>query len=86
MSLNDKLKAAVDDLDLDRRLAELKQQAGDLAAEHGDRVEKVLDKVESEIDTRTKGKYADKVAQVRRQVSTGVAKVAEQRHREGPTD
>jgi hypothetical protein len=78
MSLNEKLKSAVDQVDLDRRIAELKGQAGELARQHGDKVEEVLDKIESTVDARTKGKYADQLAAAHRKVSEGVAKVAEQ--------
>lgn len=78
MSLNDKLKQAIDQVDLDRRLGELKGLAGELARQHGGKVEEVLDKVESRVDTETKGRYADKVGHARRKVSDGLAKLAQQ--------
>ena len=76
MSLNDKLKQAIDKVDPDRRIAEVRASAGELAREHGGKVEEVLGKVETTVDTRTKGKYADKLANARRKVSDGVARVA----------
>jgi hypothetical protein len=78
MSLNDKLKQAVDKVDPDRRVAELKASAGELAREHGGRVEEVLGKVEAKVDTRTRGKYADRLASAHRRVTEGVARVAAQ--------
>ena len=78
MSLNDKLKQAIDKVDPDRRLAELKASAGELAREHGGKVEEVLDKVGSKVDDRTRGKYADKLATAHRRVTEGVARVAAQ--------
>jgi hypothetical protein len=78
MSLNDRLKQAVDKVDPDRRVAELKASAGELAREHGGKVEEVLGKVEAKVDTRTKGKYADKLATAHRRVTEGVARVAAQ--------
>lgn len=91
MSLNDRLKQAIDKVDPDRRLAELKASAGELAREHGGRVEEVLDKVETTVDTKTLGKYADRLASAHRKVTEGVARVAgqpplddEQPPREGP--
>ena len=78
MSLNDKLKQAIDRVDPDRRLAELKASAGELAREHGGKVEEVLGRVETKVDTRTRGKYADKLASAHRKVTEGVARVAAQ--------
>lgn len=78
MSLNDKLKQAIDKVDPDRRIAELKGSAGELAREHGDKLEDALDKVEAKVDDTTKGKYADKLAAAHRRVTEGVAKVAAQ--------
>ncbi len=78
MSLNDKLKQAIEKLDPDRRIAELKGSAGELAREHAGRLEETLDKVEATVDGKTKGKYADTLASVRLKVTEGVAKVAAQ--------
>ncbi len=78
MSFNDKIKQAIDKVDPERRIAELKASAGELAREHGDKLEDALDKVEGRVDDKTKGKYADKVAAARHKVSEGVAKVAAQ--------
>lgn len=78
MSLNDRLKQAIDKVDPDRRLAELKGSAGELARQHGAKVEEVLDKVETKVDTTTRGKYADNLASARRTVTDSVAKVAAQ--------
>ena len=65
MSFNDKLKQAIDKVDPDRRLAELKGAAGELAREHGGRLDEALGKVEATVDEKTKGKYADKLASAR---------------------
>jgi hypothetical protein len=77
MSFNDKLKQAIDEIDLDRRMAELKGAAGELAREHGARLEEALGKVEATVDEKTKGKYADKLATARQKVTDTVATVAE---------
>lgn len=76
MSLNELLKRAVDKVDPDRRLAELRGSAGELAREHGGKVEEVLDKVEAKVDDTTRGKYADRLASARRKITDGVARVA----------
>lgn len=77
MSLNDKIKQAVDKVDPDRIVAELKASIGDLAREHGGKVDQAMAKVESGVDEKTQGKYADKLASARRKVNDGVAKAAD---------
>lgn len=77
MSLNDKLKQAVDKVDPDRIVAELKASVGGLARQHGGKVEETLEKVEARVDERTGGKYADKLAAARRKVHDGVARAAD---------
>ncbi len=88
--INETLKKKIDDLDLDRRLNELVDQAeslfkrgvdtaADYASEHRDDVDRVLDRVSAQIDERTQGKYADKVGKVRGQLELGLTKLAERR-------
>lgn len=56
-------------------------KAGELTHERRDDLEGYLAKAQSFVDERTDGKYADQVGKVRDQVSHGLAKLAEQRHR-----
>ena len=77
MSLNDKLKQAIDQIDPDRLVADLKGAVGELAREHGGRVEETLEKVAATVDEKTHGKYADQLASARAKVSESVAKAAE---------
>ncbi|RYB93956.1 antitoxin [Nocardioides oleivorans] len=77
MSFNDKLKQAVDKVDPDRIVAELKASVGELAREHGPKVDQAMAKVSARLDDRTQGKYADKLASARRKVNDGVAKAAD---------
>src|SRR6476619_593712 len=77
MSLNDKLKQVIDQIDPDRLVAELKGAAGELAREHGAKLEDALDKLGSTVDEKTQGKYADQLATARAKVSESVAKVAD---------
>ncbi|MFI6942627.1 antitoxin [Streptomyces sp. NPDC050418] len=62
MGLLDTLKA---------RLAPAKGKVGDLAKEHGDKIEHGLDKAAKTVDEKTKGKYSDKI-----RTGTGKAKDA----------
>jgi hypothetical protein len=89
--INETLKQKIDELDLDRRLNTLADQAehavnavidtaSDYAYEHRDDVDRLLTKVSASIDERTDGKYADKVTRVREQLDRGVSRLAE-RHR-----
>lgn len=77
MSFNDKLKQAIDKVDPDRQIAELKGAVGDLAREHGAKVDETLAKVEATADEKTKGKYAAKLAAVRASIMGEVAKAAD---------
>lgn len=83
MSINDRLKKVVDDLDLDRRVggAEEKVQegvatAGDYAYDHREDIERSLGNAARKVVERTDGKYADQVARVHRQLSAGLGKLA----------
>lgn len=52
-----------------------------LADERRDDVERYLDRAQEFVDRRTDSRYADRVTQVRAQVSKGVDKLAQQRRR-----
>jgi uncharacterized protein YjbJ (UPF0337 family) len=54
-----------------------KEKAGDLAVDNRARVEGALDKAGAKIDEKTEGKYADKIAKAKSQVTKGVDKIAE---------
>lgn len=86
----DKLKQTIDELEIDRHINEFiaqletaftsaRDKVATLAAEHGDDVERFLDKVTSSFDERTEGRYAPHVDKVRETVSTGVTKLADHR-------
>ncbi len=88
--INETLKQKIDELDLDRRVNELTEQAehvvrrgldsaAEYAHEHQDDVDRLLTRVSTSIDERTEGKYADKVTKVREQLERGVSKLAERR-------
>jgi len=55
-------------------------KAGDLAHDKRDTVTSGLDKVAAKIDAKTEGKYADKVAKAKVQITKGVDRLADQRH------
>ncbi len=91
--INQTLKQLVDDLDLDRRLNGLVEQAeegyqravasaGEYTHEHLDEVERLLDRVSEKIEERTDGKYADRVVQVRTRLIEGAARLADRRPRD----
>ncbi|CAL9593605.1 antitoxin [Streptomyces sp. MPA0124] len=62
MGLLDNLKA---------RLEPAKGKVSDLAQQHGDKIDRGLDKMARTVDERTKGKYSDRI-----QTGTGKAKGA----------
>lgn len=90
MSFLDKLKHKAEELDLPTKANQLadqakeaaqqaKEKAGELAHENRGRIEDLADKAGHAIDERTGGKYADKIAKAKEQVTRGVDKVAEGR-------
>ena len=88
MSFTDKVKHKADELGLSEKAHQLmdeakklashaKEKAGDLAVDHRDRVESALDTTHAKIDEKTEGKYSDKIAKAKEQVTKGVDKIAE---------
>ncbi|MFV0133254.1 antitoxin [Streptomyces sp. HMX87] len=67
---------------LKARLGPAKGKVSDLAREHGDKIDRGLDKVAKTVDQRTKGKYSDRI-----QSGTGKAKDAMDRlaHKDAPS-
>ncbi|WP_326700273.1 antitoxin [Streptomyces sp. NBC_01754] len=43
------------------KLAPAREKVGDLAQQHGDKIDQGLDKAARTVDERTKGKYSDKI-------------------------
>jgi hypothetical protein len=90
MSFLDKLKQKAEELDLQTKANQLaeqakvaahqaKEKAGELAYENRERIEDLADKAGHAIDERTGGKYGDKIAKAKEQVTKGVDKLAEGR-------
>jgi MT0933-like antitoxin protein len=88
--VTDRIKQLVDELDLETKIAAAVaagEQAvlrgvevvGDYAHQHRDDIDTLLDRAGSAVDSRTDGRYADRVGRLRSQVSLGVAKLAEHR-------
>ncbi len=97
-NISEKLKQVIDELDLDRHANDLVIQAegmlvaardkvATLAAERGDEVERLLDKVSTTIDERTEGRYAGELGKIRHTVTSGLTRMAEHRPVDpGPSD
>jgi len=88
MSFLDKMKKKAEELELDKKAkglqatatAAAKQarvKASDYTAENRDKIDGYVEKAATTIDTKTDGKYADKVAKAKHHVGKGVDKVAE---------
>ena len=93
--INETLKKAIDDIDLDKRLNEAVEQAesgfhaavtalGSLAHEHRDDYERVMDRLAGALHERTDGRYDDQVGRVRERLDTGMDRLAERRDPEEP--
>ncbi|MCW2806967.1 MAG: hypothetical protein JWQ93_922 [Marmoricola sp.] len=88
--INETLKKMIDELDLDRRVNDMVEQAETMlkravetaagfAHEHRDDVDRTLDRITAQIDERTDGKFADHVDKVRGKVELGLEKLTERR-------
>jgi hypothetical protein len=84
--INQTLKNMIDELDLDRRANDLVVQAEsllkratDYTREHRDDVERALDRITTQIDERTEGRYAEQIGKVRGQLELGLSKLTEPR-------
>ena len=88
MSFLDKMKKKAEELELDKKAKGLqatattaakqaREKAGDFTAENRHKIDGYVEKAATTIDTKTDGKYADKVAKAKMHVGKGVDKVAE---------
>ncbi|MEU3069274.1 antitoxin [Streptomyces sp. NPDC007027] len=68
MGLLDNLKA---------KLGPAKEKVGDLAQQHGGKIEQGLDKAARTVDQRTKGKYSDKIDSGTRKAKEAVDKLGQ---------
>jgi hypothetical protein len=98
--ITEALKQKLDELEVERHLAELAAQAedavvkgvvraGELAHENRERIDGFLDRAGHAVDRRTEGRYADRIDRVRLQLDRGVDKLAEKRpgtEADPPTD
>ena len=93
-SISETLKQKIDELDLDRRLNEAVENgeqllrravetAGDLAHDHRDDVDRVLDRLTGSIEDRTDGRYTTRIEQVRDSLDAGLGRLADRRS-DGP--
>ncbi|HET8602079.1 MAG TPA: antitoxin [Segeticoccus sp.] len=57
-------------------------RAGELADEHGDKIDQAIDKGGSFLDERTKGKYSDTINKVSDGAKGAADRIAEERHHE----
>lgn len=90
MSISDRIRSRAEDLELERRAADLLaeaekvvfgaiEKAGTLAHEHRDDIDAFLAKATARIDERTSGRYADHVSRLRDGVERRVTQLADQR-------
>lgn len=83
MNVNDQLKAKIDEIDLDTKLAQLtemataflataKEHTGSLVHDNRAKVDEFIEKATAAIDEKTEGKYHDKVEKARASFANGL--------------
>ena len=78
MSFMDKIKAKATELGLDEKAALAKEKAAAAAESNRDKIAGAVDKAGATVDSKTGGKYSDKISKAQGAALKGVDKVAEQ--------
>lgn len=89
-NINDQLKAKIDEMDLDTRIGQVKEQAGkafqqvkeqagSLLHENREKVDELIEKATTAIDEKTEGKYHDKVTKAKASFASGLDKIEDSR-------
>ena len=95
MNVNDQLKAKIDEIDVDAKIAQLtetasallatvKEQAASLVGENRAKVDEVIEKATAVLDEKTEGKYHDKVEKAKASFASGLDKLQESRGADAP--
>lgn len=89
--LSDRLKAAIDQLDLDTKLARAEDawqrsrgSVGEYTHKRRDDIERVLDTAAEKLNAGTDGRYADRVARLREGARSGLDRIEESRGDDDP--
>lgn len=78
MSFMDKIRAKATELGLDEKAALAKEKAAAAADANRDKIAGAVDKAGATVDSKTGGKYSDKISKAQGAALKGVDKVAEQ--------
>ncbi len=87
--ISETIKAKLEEYEVERRVSELAVQAehliqqgraraAELAREHRDDIDRLLDRATDAFDRRTDGKHASTLVQVRHQIDRSVERLADQ--------
>lgn len=89
-NISDQLKTKIDELDLDTKITQVKEQAekafqqvkeqaGNLLHENREKVDEIIEKATTAIDEKTEGKYHDKVSKAKASFASGLDKIEDAR-------
>ena len=95
--LHETIRAKMEAYEVDRHLEEFAStlehavrqgiaKVGELAHEHKGDLERLFDKAASALDSRTDGRHAETISQVRGSLERGVDKIADQRPDDAPDE
>ena len=96
MNVNDQLKAKIDEIDVDAKIAQLtetasallntvKEQAASLVGENRAKVDEIIEKATAVLDEKTEGKYHDKVEKAKASFASGLDKLEDARAESTPS-
>jgi hypothetical protein len=95
--LHETIRAKMEEYEVDRHLEEIAStlehavrqgiaKVGELAHEHKGDIERLFDKAASALDSRTDGRHAETISQVRGSLERGVDRIADQRPGDEPDE
>lgn len=93
--LTDRIKARLEELDVEGHLGELVGQtgeavsrgvarAGELAHQHREQIDGLLDRASGRLDLRTDGRFADRISRARTSLDRGVDRIEQRRPEPAP--
>lgn len=89
-NINDQLKTKIDEMDLETKITQVKEQAGkafqqvkeqagSLLHDNREKVDGLIEKATTAIDEKTEGKYHDKVTKAKASFASGLDKIEDSR-------
>jgi hypothetical protein len=74
-----RLRARLEELDVEGHVEQLVGRAGELAHQHREQIDGMLDRASGRLDLSTDGRFADRISRARTSLDRGVDRIEERR-------